>query len=69
MANPLFEMLGGGLPPIVRQFMQFRQNFTGDAQAQVQQLLNSGRITQAQYNDAVQKAQALQQMLSSSGRR
>ncbi len=67
MANPLYDLMG--MPPIVKQFMEFKQNFTGDAQAQVQQMLNSGRITQAQYNDAVQKAQALQQMLASSGRR
>ena len=67
MGNPLFDMMG--MPPIVKQFMEFRQNFTGDAQAQVQQLLNSGRISQSQYNEAVQKAQALQQMLSASGRR
>lgn len=69
MANPLFDMLGRGMPPIVQQFMQFKQNFTGDAQAQVQQLLNSGKVTQEQYNKAVQQAQALQQMLSSSVRR
>lgn len=67
MANPLFDMMG--MPPIVKQFMEFRQNFTGDAQAQVQQLLNSGRISQSQYDQAVQQAKALQQMLSVSGRR
>lgn len=69
MGNPLFEMMGGGMPPIVQQFLQFKQSFSGDAQAQVQQLLNSGKVTQDQYNKAVQQAQALQQMLSSSGRR
>ncbi len=67
MANPLFDIMG--TPPIVKQFLDFQKNFTGDPQAQVQQMLNSGRISQAQYNDAVQKAQALQQMLASSGRR
>lgn len=66
MANPLFDLMG--TPPIVKQFLDFQKNFTGDAQAQVQQMLNSGRITQSQYNDAVQKAQALQQMLSMGGR-
>lgn len=69
MANPLFNMLGGNMPPIVQQFMQFKQSFTGDAQAQVQQLLNSGKVTQDQYNQAVQMAQQLQQMLSASVRR
>lgn len=61
MANPLFDMMG--TPPIVKQFMEFKQNFTGDAQAQVQQMLNSGRITQADYNTAVQKANELQAIL------
>ena len=50
-------------PMIVQQFMQFRQNFRGDARSQVQQLLNSGRISQADYDRAVQMAQQLQQML------
>lgn len=67
MANPIFDAIG--MPPIVKQFMEFQQNFTGDAQAQVQQLLNSGKISQEQYNQAVQQAQALQQMLSAGGRR
>lgn len=48
---------------IVQQFLQFRQNFNGDARTQVQQLLNSGRITQADYDRAVQMAKQLQSML------
>jgi len=47
----------------MQRFMQFKQNFKGNPQEQVQQLLNSGRITQEQYNAAVQKAQMLQKML------
>lgn len=50
-------------PNIVQQFLQFQQNFNGDARAQVQQLLNSGRITQADYDRAVQMAKQLQSML------
>lgn len=69
MGNPLFDMMGGGMPPIVQQFLQFKQNFKGDPQAQVQQMLNSGRISQAQYDQAVQQAKALQQMLTLSGRK
>jgi hypothetical protein len=37
--------------------------FKGDPQQQVQQLLNSGRISQEQYNAAVQKAQTLAKMM------
>lgn len=67
--NDLFKMLGGNMPPIVQQFIQFRNNFQGDPQAQVQKLLNSGRVSQEQYNRAVQMAQQLQQMLPPSAHR
>lgn len=64
MNNPLFDMLGGSvLPPIVQQFMQFKQSFKGDPRQQVQQMLNSGRVSQDQYNAAVKKAQDLQKIL------
>ena len=49
---------------MIRQFMQFRNSFQGNPEQQVRQLLNSGRISQQQYNDAVQRAQQLQQMLA-----
>ena len=56
-------------PGIIQQFMQFRQTFNGDARTQIQQLLNSGRISQADYDRAVQMAQQLQQMLPPSAHR
>ena len=54
---------------ILQQFMQFKQNYTGDARQQIQQMLNSGQISQTQYNNAVQQAQQLMGMLSPGGRR
>ena len=56
-------------PMMLQQFMQFQQNFKGDARAQIQQLLNSGRISQADYDRAVQMAQQLQRMLPPSAHR
>lgn len=56
-------------PNMIQQFLQFKQNFTGDPRAQIQQMLNSGRVTQDQYNQAVQMAQQLQQMLTPSAHR
>lgn len=53
-------------PQMLQRFMQFRNNFNGDPRMQIQQMLNSGQITQSQYNQAVQMAQQLQQMLASS---
>jgi len=59
--NSIFNSLNpsGG---ILQQFNQFKQNFRGDPQQQIQQMLNSGKISQAQYNAAVQKAQQFQRM-------
>ena len=50
-------------PNIIAEFMKFAQSFRGNPQETVQQLLNSGQISQDQYNQAVQTAQQLQQML------
>lgn len=52
----------GSANGILQRFQQFRQNFHGDPQQQVQQLLNSGRVSQQQYNQAVQMAQQFQRM-------
>ena len=45
------------------RFNQFRQTFSGNPQQQIQQMLNSGRITQAQYNNAVNMANQMAKML------
>jgi len=65
MSNPLFNLLGGQNPiqAIMSRFQQFQQSFHGDPRQQVQQLLNSGRVNQQQYNQAVQMAQQLQRMI------
>lgn len=67
MNSSLFNALNGaqkGPMNIVQQFMQFKKNFKGNPQQQIQQMLNSGKVSQAQYNAAVQKAQMLQKMLN-----
>lgn len=71
--SPLFNVFGGGgngpslIPPGIRNlitsFQQFKQTFQGDPRQQVQDLLNSGRISQDQYNQAVQMANELQKYL------
>lgn len=49
---------------LISQFNQFRQNFKGDPKQQIQQMLNSGKITQQQYDQAVKMAQQFQRLLS-----
>lgn len=66
MANQLYnQMIGGGNQGnnFLQRFNQFRQNFSGNPQQQIQRMLNSGQITQDQYNRAVQQAQNIMRML------
>lgn len=48
---------------LLQQFTQFRNNFKGDPRQQIQQMMNSGRVTQEQYDQAVRMAQQFQRML------
>ena len=68
MANPIFNQFGnsqfGNMAGLIQQFQKFKQQFQGDPRAQVQQLLNSGQISQDQYNKAVQMANAMQSMMN-----
>lgn len=47
----------------MQRFEQFRRTFAGDPRQQIQQLMNSGRITQAQYDNAVRMAQQFQKLM------
>ena len=56
--NPLFNILNGGMQPqnpmtnMINQLNQFRQTYQGDTTQQVQQLLNSGKMSQKQINQS-----------------
>ena len=65
MSNPLFGTFGNQMAqhPLMQKFQQFQQMFRGDPGQQIQQLMNSGKITQQQYNQAVQMARQMQRML------
>ena len=63
--HPVVEqtMQDGGFGAMMQQFARFRQSFQGDPQAEVQRLLNSGQMTQAQYNQLVSVAGQIMPML------
>lgn len=65
MSNPLFSMMQNQMPMngIMQRLQQFQRMFQGDPKQQVQQLLNSGKVSQAQYNQAVNMANQLQRMI------
>lgn len=62
--NNLYQKIGGGNQELLRKFNQFRQGISGDPREQVQRLLNSGRVTQDQYNNAVRIAEQLRRIIN-----
>ena len=67
MNNPFPGMFGGQqmnpMAMLMQRFQQFQQSFCGNAGQQIQQLMNSGKINQGQYNQAVQYAQQFRNMM------
>ena len=71
MSNPLFNALGGGKMPgamgqfqqMMQQFQQFRANFQGDPKAEVEKLLQSGKMNQSQLNQLQNMARQFQQLM------
>lgn len=73
MSNPLFNALGGGMMPmpgplgnfqrILQQFNDFKNRFQGDPQAEVQKLLQSGRMSQQQLNQLQAMAKQFQNLM------
>lgn len=59
--NPLYQQMNNN--DFVSRFRRFQQMFRGDPQKQVQELLNSGKVSQAQYDNAVKQAQNLRKIL------
>lgn len=65
MANPFYQQLGNKTPmnPMLQQFLQFKKNFNGNPQQIIQNMLNSGKISQAQVNKYAQQANQLYDQL------
>lgn len=67
--NDLFQQFGGNMPMpggignLIQQFNQFRANFQGNPQQQVQQLLSSGKMSQEQFNQLAGLANQFQRLL------
>lgn len=65
MNNPFFGAMGGGngFMQMVQQFQQFKANFHGDPKAEVEKLLQSGKLSQAQLNQLQQMAKQFQNLM------
>ena len=53
----------GNMKNLMQQYQQFRQTFQGDPQQKIQEMLNSGQITQNQINQARNMATQFRQFL------
>lgn len=64
MSNPLFQTLGGNQGGMMSDFQRFMQQMQGkNPNEEIAKLLQSGRISQAQLNQAQQMAQQMRGML------
>ena len=71
MANPFCKAMGGGQMPgpmgqfqrLMQQFNQFRATFQGDPKAEVEKLLQSGKMSQQQLNQLQAMAKQFESFL------
>ncbi len=69
MPSPLYNAFGGGMPNnpmfsnLMQRFNQFKRTFSGNPRDQVQQMLNSGQMSQSQFNQLKQMAEQMQRFL------
>ena len=64
MSNPLFKAMGGNQPNMMGDFQRFMQQMQGrDPNQEIANLLQSGRISQQQLNQAQKMAQQMQGMM------
>ena len=61
--NPFFGMFNN-VNQIMTEYNKFRSTLQGDPKQQVQDLLNSGQMTQQQFNQLSQMAQTFQMFLN-----
>lgn len=68
MSNPFMAALGGrkndnGFGQMIQDFQRFRASFHGDPKAEVEKLLQSGKMSQQQLNQLQALAQQFQGLM------
>lgn len=66
MANKLYQQMNSnsGFPNnLIQDAQRLKKQFGGDPNAYIQNLMNSGKVSQAQYDAAVRKAERFRQLL------
>lgn len=64
MSNPLYSLFQNQsrlqMPDFLQRFLQFKNSFSGDPKQQVQNMLNTGQMSQEQFNQLSQMATQIQ---------
>lgn len=61
MSNPIYQAIGGKQNPMQNQFFQFMQQMQGkDPNKIINEIVSSGRITQAQLDQVQQQARQME---------
>lgn len=68
MANPLFNTFGAkpmdnGIQQFINEVRNFERTFKGNPKQEVQQMLNSGKLSQQQFNQYAQMANQIMAMM------
>lgn len=61
--NQFMQRIIGNMQNFTSQFNQFKNTFRGNPQQQVQNLLNSGQMSQQQFNELQQMAKQIQSIM------
>ena len=66
MSNPLYNLMkqNNPLEQLAQQARDFRKQFSGNPREEVQRLLNSGELSQADFNRYSQIAQQVMQFMN-----
>lgn len=67
MSNPIYQAMNGNRQPnMMQQFRQFMEQMKGqDSNQIIQQMVSSGKLSQAQLDQAQRQAQQMQGMFDS----
>lgn len=65
MANPIYNEFNNqnDIANLIQEAQNFKNNFKGNAQAEVQRLLDNGTMSQAQFNQLMPIAQQIAAMM------
>lgn len=65
MANPIYNEFNNqnDIANLIQEAQNFKNNFKGNAQAEVQRLLDNGTMSQAQFNHLMPIAQQIASMM------